>query len=477
MLNIYMNKEEREDIIANNNTAQEEFVTFLEKLAKPIQKVELTGPLYGDVDASVFVEQNLGVPKEITFKEGKITSIKNIPEGVESIICVNNLLEELENLPKSITKIDVEYNFLKEIDVSALPQLESINISNNEIKELTNLPSSLIELKCTNNKLESLDLKNLDNLRTLHISNNLITVISNLSESIVDFQKENVPDFEIRDTENLGALQSNEQEKTRKFKKDYYKEIGVYFKLKNNYEKKEKKMKKDAYEKGETKKMAKQNVLKVKMPCIKCERKVGTIFNQKDYTYFAICGDSVQPCGLNIKLYSGDHYQYINAINMFKKDIEVQKEAIIKHKLDNIFGYTTDADAKVKYENSLSEFNEDNGVYTEFIDLNESLFENVEKKENMEKKEIELEGFINENKIIMEQLNETNKRELMKDVVANNVNNVFRTARNIRDLKNEINEVEYDKSKKIYTLIQYPVKYAKLEIMFGGTEKVLNFER
>lgn len=472
-----MNKEEREDIIANNNTAQEEFVKFLEKLAKPIQRVDVPDTLYGDIDASVFVEQNLGIPKEIIFKEGKITSIQNIPEGVEKFICVNNLLERVENLPQSIVTINVEYNYLKEIDVSQLKNLESLNVSNNQLGELGQLPASLLELKCTNNKLESLDLKNLVNLRTLHISNNLITVISNLGDTIVDFQKENVPNFEIRDTENMGAMQSNEEEQKRKHKKDYYKEIATYFKLKNNYEKKVKKMKKSAYERGETKKMAKQNVLKVKVPCIKCKRNVGTIFSLKDYTHSAICGDSVQPCGLNIQLYSGDHFPYLNGINMFKKDIEKQKETIIMHKLDNIFGYSNDEDAKVNYESSLAEYNEDMGVLTDLMNTHKNLFENIEKEENIEKKMVELKGFIDDNKIIMSQLNETNKRELVKDVVANNVNNVFRSARNLRELKNEVNNIEYDKHTNIYKLEQFPVKYSKMEIMFGEVEKVLHFKR
>ena len=47
-----MIKEEREDIITNNNTAEKNFYNYLETLTKPIKKVELKESLYGDIDFS-----------------------------------------------------------------------------------------------------------------------------------------------------------------------------------------------------------------------------------------------------------------------------------------------------------------------------------------------------------------------------------------------------------------------------------------
>ena len=60
-----MIKEEREEIITNNNTAEKQFYNYLETLTKPIKKVEFKEPLYGDIDFATLKEKGLGVPEEI----------------------------------------------------------------------------------------------------------------------------------------------------------------------------------------------------------------------------------------------------------------------------------------------------------------------------------------------------------------------------------------------------------------------------
>ena len=142
-----MFKEERENVINNNNTAQEKFTAFVEQLSKPIKKVEIQDSLDGDLNLSIFQDLNLGTPEEISFQKGRITSIINVPQGVKTLSCPNNFLVSIENLPNTLEKINLEFNFLENINVSYLKFLEELNVNHNQIQEINNLPTSLKELK------------------------------------------------------------------------------------------------------------------------------------------------------------------------------------------------------------------------------------------------------------------------------------------------------------------------------------------
>ena len=67
-----MFREEREDIINNNNTAQEKFTAFVEQLSKPIKKVEIQDSLDGDLNLSIFQRSKPWYSRRNLF-QGKIT--------------------------------------------------------------------------------------------------------------------------------------------------------------------------------------------------------------------------------------------------------------------------------------------------------------------------------------------------------------------------------------------------------------------
>lgn len=471
-----MIKEERENIIANQNTAQDKFLSIIEKLSKPIKKVEILERLEGDLDLNVFQELNLGIPEEIYFQEGKITRIKNIPEGVKRFECVNNLLIELENLPITLEYLNLEFNYIESLNVSSLKNLEILNVSNNKLKELKNFPQSLIELKCTHNSLESINLKDISNLKTLHISNNLITVIENLPDSLIDFQRENLPSVELRNSQSIKETNNEEIINNRK-RKDFYKNLKEYFKIKSKYEAKEKEMKRRLYKNAETKKMAKKAVKEFKMPCVKCKRKVGTLFQKKDNQYIAICGDDENPCSLNIKLYAGNHERFLFELSLYKEVLDDIKTDIIKEKLDNVFGYTPDETAKLRYENKLNEYNDYKRTYSEVKDEYNVLFENPEKTEEIKQKKRELFKHIDENREIMEEFKQTNNKQLLKDYVSNNINNIQREARNLRYLENEIIEVNHYKDENVFQVFKSEVALNKLESNAGEPLSVISFIR
>lgn len=467
-----MIQEKREQIINNENTAQQQFEDYVETLAKPIKVIRVTEMLSGDIDLSVLKDNGYGVPDELIFNEGNITNLYNIPEGLNRLEIPNNMLDTINNLPKSLHVLEIPHNFLEEIDVSLLSELEELNISHNKLSELKSIPKKLRVLKCTHNKLEYLDLSNLSNLRTLHISNNMITVIDNMPESVDDLEMENMPSIEYRNTENF-KTPNDESDENRRKKKNYIAAINDFFKLKSKYESKLHDMRKNAYNTARTKKNARDKLKAglVKPLCIKCKRAGGTIFKTENNRYSAICGVSDSPCNLDIQIFTGDFVLREDALDMSKEGIDEIKVEIIRNKLDNIFGYIDDETSKQIHEEKLKEYNLDSDIHAEILSEQQQLIDNKEKREEIINKKRELFTIIDNNKEIINQYKETHNKELLKDVTNSTIQDIYRIARTIRNMENEEMEMLYydkgyypeDTNRKIHKLYQYPVKHEKME--------------
>ena len=84
-------QEQREDIIKNNNTAQKHIQDILETLSSRATILSIREPLHGDVDLSLLSDR-FPLIKTILLPEGEITSISNIPDGIENIGCAKNMI-------------------------------------------------------------------------------------------------------------------------------------------------------------------------------------------------------------------------------------------------------------------------------------------------------------------------------------------------------------------------------------------------
>lgn len=458
-----MNKEEREQIITNNNSATDELKKYLEISTKPLKKIYIGYALFGDIDFSVLKEMNMGVPEEVIFEEGKITNLYNIPEGIETLTINKNILNTLDNLPSSLKYLQIEDNYLQKIDVSNLTNLKELHLSHNKLEEVKDLPSSLIHLSVNSNKLKMLDLKNIINLETLNVSNNTITLIENFPENgIPNFLMENTPSIEFRG--NIPDDQEDrEKEKTRK-KIEVKKALNAYFKLKNKYEKKVHDMKKAVFKNADSRKQGMEMLKTIKPKCIKCKRKVGTIFKRTSDFYQAICGDTENPCALNIKIYTGQFYHYESQLHYFNEYREVSKSSIIREKMNNIFSFTEDEEAKDIFEKLLDNYNLENELYEEMLDTHKELFHNYEKKKEIKNKEKEIYEIQQNNKLLIEEYHKTQNKELIKQIVKNNTERQEPLFKKLSQLNNEVQEVNYDNDSGIYSVFKYPVHIDKIEI-------------
>jgi Leucine-rich repeat (LRR) protein len=506
----------REDILLHDNTAQERLIEILEKKNRGSEILQINEALSGDVDLAVLKEHGFSNVTTIEFKEDvKITQLLHIPEQLIQLICRKNLLFSLEDLPDTLTDLDIAHNHIEALRLQETPVLEKLNVSHNEIVELGDLPPTLTELVVHHNKLGSLNLAGLENLKTLHISHNPITLVENKPENIVHFYMDNTPSVEFRnsslphfeedeeedqvdidedgdhagrykDSLQLGGAKAGKKLKIRGEVHTFQDALHGYFQLKSEYENKTKVLKKKHISKiledatlslKKRARFAKKALQTFKSPCVICKRPVGSIFEIKDNRYIARCGDMMNPCKLNIQIYSGQHTPVTYLIGNLSDELEKVKETIICQKLDTLFNYISERNSVSMFKDVIEGFSTYNEMLTELTNKYTELYHNEQKKSEQEKKEADIFIMVERiRELLRDYVTEGNPR-ILESIMHMQVNEFMPEIRNLRMMKYEVFEMEGRDFSRYggYRLIRMPVSLSKTENTFGEANRVVSF--
>lgn len=375
-------EEQRQQIIANNNTAQNYVESISNNMNKLSDELIIQESLYGDLDLSLLSDFRI---KKIIFAPGSITNIINIPDSVSYINIGENLLTELNDIPKLMKHIDVNHNYLTQINLENLKLLEFLNISHNQLEQLSYLPPLLIDLNCSNNKLTTLNLETSKKMETLDIGYNNITSIYAYPKSIVNFDSTNNPSIEYIDSDGI----PDEMEKTPE-KYDYFTSLNTYYKLKTSYDENLFSLRKKAYEKRKSKKQYRLLLKGIVGRCVYCNRNVGSVFIENDEMLIAHCGSTTDPCKFKIELKKGFYNDIRYIINQYKTGVIDTQTNIIKQKMDILFDYKNEKEVVDEYQQLINDMETFNSEYTELVNKYNNLFDDPEKQANVTKIQVEL---------------------------------------------------------------------------------------
>ena len=460
--------EEQRKSAQENNTAQSDFLDFLDHLDPQSSDISVREPLSGDLDFSVLKECNFKNITSLQFAKGNITSLKHIPEGITKLICRENLLVNIE-LPASIVEANVSDNGIKHIDFKELVHLKDLHICRNQFSSLFDLPESLEILYCENNSLKSIDLEGIENLKALHCSNNPSLTISHFPDTITDLDMENNPLLKMSKETDSDVS----SEDTGENHADFMESLNTYFELKTEYQTNIYDMKKKVFKKGTSKKAGKKMIAQLKPKCINCNRPVGSLFSNEGRTYFARCGDAKNPCNLDIRIFAGEFGMMDKLLRDFQQDIQEKKEDIIKQKLDTLFNYIGEREAIVLFKKQLEEYTEVNMFLKELIDVHTNMYFNEERREKMQKKMefiVKIQERFNE---LIEKYKKTDNREILKDAMTIYVNEIQPEMKNLQMIKYETMEINKEDGK--YVMFQKEYRLSSLDFTFGSYPKVLKF--
>jgi len=495
---------EREDVIVNNNIGTQQIRDVLENTNKLITNLDFLEPLHGDLDFSVVKELGFGMVREIRIPKGNVTSIVNLPDNLNKFSCIQNLLTSLENLPETLEEINVNNNYIDELKLTNLKNLKIVHMASNRITGISMLPPSLVELHCENNNLlETMHLGGLKSLKVLHISNTGIHIIIDFPEGVADFERENTPGIEFRNAVELPIHRTDKQiieDADIRRNKNYIEALNDYFELKNTYETNLSKARRKIFIK---KKKGKLDAKMVKIQCVKCKRPVGTIFQTYDNKHIAICGDTANPCKLDIQIYTGELDMYKNMMYEVKQELEKYKQKMMRNKLDTLFGYVNEEESTIEFNNTLTEYNIQSRIYQTMTDKHDEIYNNTIKNDSIEKINEAIFKLNESVNTLLLEYKETSNIELLKEAVRTQYEQINAESRNLRMLKYDVMEMDSHVLKSVdakivitldhdcqldvkvgtdgdvtqHILVQRPVTLTELEHSFHEPPNVMKFIR
>ena len=435
-------KEEIQSIINENNIAQEQFHEILQGLNNEIKELHVDERLHGVLDLSILQENNFLNITSITFEEGELTDILNIPDNLEKLICPYNLLTELNDLPVTLRHLDLEGNYISQLDMLSIPNLTYLNINDNRISDVEPLPNKIQTLLANNNKIRSIDFAGVTNIHTIHISSNPITVIQNMPESVEDFVSEYNSSIRYENSSVPGENDVSQDNTTddKGIKIPFNTAIQTYYEKKRIYDEGRKKEIKKIYETKQ--KDIRQKINAYKHPCIKCKRQVGTQFYNNNDTIIAKCGDLSDPCPLNIELKIGDFTHLQKEITELEADVNLGKTNFITLKLDSLFNYRDDEQTKKQYNERLEEYNFFSELYNETLRYQQSIYHNDERLLNVSSKTSLLNTAIIKLQRLTKEYYETDNSEYLQLITEIYIKEIQPLVKEIQQLKYQHREVE-----------------------------------
>jgi hypothetical protein len=161
----------------------------------------------------------------------------------------------------------------------------------------------------------------------------------------------------------------------------YYNELEQYYKLKTKYEDiKQKKINELIVNKSLDFNQKKQTLAKFKPKCVNCKAEGGTIFTETPELLRATCGNSANPCNLDLTIKRKKFAHINNQLIQSSEEVVKYKKQIISTKLDFLFNYIEEEKAVELFETLKLQLNSSQESYNNLVNLYNSITNNEELK-------------------------------------------------------------------------------------------------
>ena len=265
--------------------------------------------------------------------------------------------------------------------------------------------------------------------------------------------------------------------------------IENYFNMKMKYEKQYEQAKRRIIGGDLSLREKRLRLKKLKPKCLVCKRNVGMFFyienNGKNLR--AECGSEDAPCAFNINIERGEFAYIPTLIKSIKIDLENNKTAIIRLKLEILFSLTEEESIADKFKELKEKYKEYNKILAtlqSILDDNElTSVEDMGEERIISKKEIiaikkgELETNIAEiNELIKTYLKEdtatATRQSSLEDAIEVYINNIIPLVAEIRENMYEISTVLREGA--VFRLIQIKSKLSNQELVITKPKIIAN---
>ena len=254
---------------------------------------------------------------------------------------------------------------------------------------------------------------------------------------------------------------------------EYLEKLNQYYSIKHNYEvKKQEKINKIIKNPELSLKQKQEAYSKVKMNCVNCGRRVGTIFGNNDGVLSAICGDKTNLCTLNISINTGKFVPLSELTSAFQDEVDDSKTDIIMTKLDLLFGYENETMVLSTFKRIKNELMND----LESLMMYRSKFiEVIENIDNKSKIKMNLDSYYDKIELIkntVDEFNESGQINLIKDMIIVYQDELMPIINDLNNLKYKYYTMEFNEDDNTHHLIKK--QYTISQLLDTFVEPVVN---
>lgn len=246
---------------------------------------------------------------------------------------------------------------------------------------------------------------------------------------------------------------------------EYYNSITKYYVLKQKYDDRVKTLKKKYLSNNNSLLQNKQILSKLNYKCINCNKDGGTIFSNQNNMLKAVCGNTSNPCKLNIIIQKGNVDNIIDMLELLTSKLLKLKSNIIILKLDYIFNYKNQEVLSQEFETINSDITKTYEEYNLVLDKYINITNNKDKIEELRLKQIELYELIDKIKYCNKQYIESNKTVFVKEAIDVYINKLITIVETIKDLKYKKVYVDNNKDTNEKTLYKDKLLIEDFEII------------
>ena len=258
---------------------------------------------------------------------------------------------------------------------------------------------------------------------------------------------------------------------------EFLEALNEYYKLKNDYDtKKQAKITRILHDESLKSFKQKQVALEKHKPqCIGCKQAVGTIFSNKKGILSAQCGNTTNPCGLIIRINRGKYIFLDELVSVYEDGVTSNKEKIIQVKLDLLFNFKTETTVLNTFKQIKDELVEDLESLTQYKTQYVSTLSNLANRSEINVKMDLFYNIVDTIKSSVQEFNETNNNNLIKDVVSLYKNDMEPILRELEELKYKYRAIEYNVDDDTFCLQRKTFTLNDMLVPFDEP-KVINFD-
>lgn len=251
---------------------------------------------------------------------------------------------------------------------------------------------------------------------------------------------------------------------------EYKEALTKYFQLKQEYKEKYDKKKGKIISSDITLKEKRDAIRKIKMKCVSCQRPVGTIFEDKERTYTAVCGDRKTPCSLHIEIKKGSTTNIDYFIPVLREEIDNDKYKIVKTKLSLLFGFLKENELEEIYNELVEEYKSNKEMQELFESVYKQNVNEEDREKNINKIQYEFLENVNGIKSLIQKYKDTENTSFIRDAVELYIDEIDENLKLLRENKYNNMELQYNNDDDKFHLVQekYTIQDLEMETEEGN---------